>query len=107
MQYTPSVAHLGDLPGALESHRKAAALREALVASDPSNLDYRRELLDSHWFIATLLGAQGDVQRELAMIREPVAAAGNNWLRRQKTELTSIPCARTPTLAAVRCRWAT
>ena len=70
VQYTPSVAHLGDLPGALESHRKAAALREALVASEPSNLDFRRELLDSYWFIATLLGAQGDIKRELEMIRE-------------------------------------
>ena len=70
VQYTPSIAHLGDLPGALESHRKAAALREALVASDPSNPDYRRELLDSYWFIATLLGAQGDITRELEMIRE-------------------------------------
>ena len=70
VQYTPTVAHLGDLDGALQSHRKAAALREALVASDPSNLDYRRELLDSYWFIATLLGAQGDTTRELEMIRK-------------------------------------
>ena len=70
VQYTPTVAHLGDLPGALESHRKAAALREALVASDPSNLDYRRELFDSYWYIATLLGVQGDNTRELEMIRE-------------------------------------
>ena len=70
VQYTPTVAHLGDLPGALESHRKAAALREALVVSDPSNLDYRRELLDSYWFIATLLGVKGDSTRELEMIRE-------------------------------------
>jgi serine/threonine protein kinase len=74
VQYTPSVAHLGDLTGALESHHKAAALREALVASDPSNPDFRRELLDSYWFIATLLGAQGDTQRELQMIREQLPA---------------------------------
>ena len=73
VQYTPSVAHLGDLPGALQSHRKAAALREALVASDPSNRDFQRELLDSYWFIATLLGAQGDITRELQMIREQLA----------------------------------
>ena len=70
VQYTPSVAHLGDFDGALQSHRKAAALREALVASDPSNRDYRRELLDSYWFIATLIGAQGDIMRELEMLRE-------------------------------------
>src|SRR4029079_9792512 len=37
VQYTPTVAHLGDLPGALESHKKAAALRAAWVASDPAN----------------------------------------------------------------------
>lgn len=70
VQYTPTVAHLGDLQGALESHRKAAALREALVASDPGNRDYRRELVDSYWYIASLLGAQGDTARELSMLRE-------------------------------------
>jgi non-specific serine/threonine protein kinase/serine/threonine-protein kinase len=70
VQYTPTVAHLGDLPGALESHRKAAALREALVAAEPSNREYRRDLLDSYWFIATLLGAQGDSQSELRMLQE-------------------------------------
>ena len=70
VQYTPTVAHLGDLQGALASHKKAAALREALVASDPSNRDFRRELLDSYWYIATLLGAQGDTARELSMLRE-------------------------------------
>lgn len=69
VQYTPSVAHLGDLAGALESHRKAAALREALVSADPGNADYRRELLDSYWYIATLLGRQGDMPQELEIIR--------------------------------------
>lgn len=69
VQYTPSVTHLGDLAGALESHHKAAALREALVAADPGNPDYRRELLDSYWFIATLLGRHGDTAQELEIIR--------------------------------------
>jgi len=69
VQYTPTVAHLGDLAGALESHRKAAALREALVAADPGNADYRRELLDSYWYIATLLGRNGDIAQELEIIR--------------------------------------
>ena len=74
VQYTPTVAHLGDLQGALASHKKAAALREALVASDPNNRDFRRELMDSYWFIATLLGAQGDTARELSMLREQLPA---------------------------------
>ena len=84
VQYTPSVAHLGDLAGALESHRKATALREALVAADPGNADYRRELLDSYWYIATLLGRNGDVSGELEIIRrqlperEQLAAAEKN-----------------------------
>ncbi|HEX2271678.1 MAG TPA: serine/threonine-protein kinase, partial [Pyrinomonadaceae bacterium] len=74
VQYTPSVAHLGDLPGALESHRKAAALREALVAADPSNRDYRRDLLDSYWYIATLLGAKGDLNSELETLKQQLPA---------------------------------
>jgi eukaryotic-like serine/threonine-protein kinase len=74
VQYTPTVAHLGDLPGALESHRKAAALREALVAAEPSNRDYRRDLLDSYWYIATLVGAQGDMSRELQILRDQLTA---------------------------------
>lgn len=97
VQYTPTVAHLGDLPGALASHRKAAALREALVASDPSNLDYRRELLDSYWFIATLLGAHGDFKRELEMISEQLpmrrqlaAAEKNEFLDRYNLAATHV-----------------
>lgn len=84
VQYTPSVTHLGDLAGALESHRKAATLREALVAADPGNADYRRELLDSYWFIATLVGRQGDTAQELEILRrqlperEQLAAAEKN-----------------------------
>ena len=74
VQYTPTVAHLGDLHGALESHRKAAALRQALVAAEPSNRDYRRDLLDSYWFIATLVGAQGDMLGELQILREQLPA---------------------------------
>ena len=74
VQYTPSVAHLGDLEGALQSHRKAAVLREALVAADPGNRDYRRELLDSYWYIASLLGRQGDHERELEILRQQLPA---------------------------------
>ena len=77
VQYTPSIAHLGDLPGALQSHRKAAAVREALVAAEPGNLDYQRELLDSYWFIATLVGAQGDLPKELEMLRQQLPAREN------------------------------
>ncbi|HEX3184364.1 MAG TPA: serine/threonine-protein kinase [Pyrinomonadaceae bacterium] len=74
VQYTPTVAHLGDLRGALESHHKAATLREALFAAEPTNRDYQRDLLDSYWFIATLLGAQGDTATELQMLQQQLTA---------------------------------
>ena len=74
VQYTPSVAHLGDLEGALQSHYKAAALRESLVAAEPNNRDYRRELLDSYWYISNLLGKKGDLSRDLEMIRQQIPA---------------------------------
>ena len=97
VQYTPSVAHLGDLAGALESHRKAAALREALVAADPTNADYRRELLDSYWYIATLLGRRGDLVQELDIIRSQMpyreqlaAAETNTFLDRYNLAATHV-----------------
>ena len=87
VQYTPTVSHLGDLSGALESHRKAAALRETLVAADPINADYRRELLDSYWYIASLLGAQGDLTRELGMIQQQLPAR-EELARKESTDFT-------------------
>ncbi len=73
VQNTPTVAHLGDSAGAMQSHRKAAALREALVAADSTNLDYRRELLDSYWNIAVLVNVEGDLPRAVEMLRQQLA----------------------------------
>ena len=87
VQYTPSVAHLGDLSGAIQSHQKAAALREALVASDPTNLDYRRELLDSYWYLATLLGNEGNIQREFDIMRQQLPAR-EELARVERTDFT-------------------
>ncbi|MDQ3688187.1 MAG: tetratricopeptide repeat protein, partial [Acidobacteriota bacterium] len=70
VQNTPTVAHLGDSAGAMQSHRKAAALREALVAGDSTNMDYQRELLDSYWHIAVLVNVEGDLLRAAEMIRQ-------------------------------------
>jgi non-specific serine/threonine protein kinase/serine/threonine-protein kinase len=97
VQYTPSMAHVGDLTGALESHRKAVSLREALVAADPTNADYRRELLDSYWFIATLLGRRGDMVQELEIIRRQLpqreklaAVEKNNFVDRYNLAATYV-----------------
>ncbi|HVF29107.1 MAG TPA: hypothetical protein VM943_12755, partial [Pyrinomonadaceae bacterium] len=69
VQDTPSVAHLGDSAGAMRSHRKALALREKLVNADPANPVYRRELSDSLWHVAVLVGMKGDLPQALSMFR--------------------------------------
>lgn len=48
--------------------------REALVAGEPSIRDYRRLLLDSYWFISSLVGAQGNTSRELETLRQQLPA---------------------------------
>jgi non-specific serine/threonine protein kinase/serine/threonine-protein kinase len=84
--YSPS---LGDSASALVSHRKALALREALVAADPSNVALRRELAASYmkigdivWLDADWNGAQ-DAYRKARDIDEALSAAdpGNRDLR--------------------------
>ena len=76
--YSPS---LGDSASALVSHRKALALREALVAGDPSNTALRRELAWSYmkigdivWLDADWNGAQ-DAYRKARDIDEALSAA--------------------------------
>jgi non-specific serine/threonine protein kinase/serine/threonine-protein kinase len=46
----------GDTKGALEYHRRALALREALCAADPSDASLRLDLQESHRSIANILG---------------------------------------------------
>jgi len=56
----PRTANLGDTKGAVEYHRRALAIREALCAGDPSDASLRADLQDSHKSIATLLSTSGD-----------------------------------------------
>ncbi len=54
------VANLGDTEGAISSQRRAVALREAMVRSDPAGLEARLSLARSHGALGDLLGALGD-----------------------------------------------
>jgi len=52
--------NVGNTSGALESHRKALAIRQALVAADRKNRAARRKLGIAYAAIGTLLGQEND-----------------------------------------------
>jgi tetratricopeptide (TPR) repeat protein len=47
---------LGDLPGAIENYRQAAAIAESLLEKQPNNAQVRRGLRGSYSWIGSLLG---------------------------------------------------
>ncbi|MCI0389834.1 MAG: protein kinase [Acidobacteria bacterium] len=46
----------GDLPGALENYRQAAAIAESLIKNQPNNMQFRRGLRASYSWIGAYLG---------------------------------------------------
>ncbi|MES1260248.1 MAG: serine/threonine-protein kinase [Acidobacteriota bacterium] len=71
----------GDIKGALASYRKALAIREALAAAAPADLDIARELVPNYGKLSDLLGSTGDAassmnySRKLLALSESLAAA--------------------------------
>ena len=70
VQGNPSTANLGDSAGALESYRKAEAIRRKVVAENPDNLDTRIELATSTAKIADALIGRGAVKEAIGLYRE-------------------------------------
>jgi eukaryotic-like serine/threonine-protein kinase len=66
----PYAANLGDVPGALQSHRKALAIRESLVASDPNDLQLQRDLAGNYMKIGQILEANGNFPEALIEVRK-------------------------------------
>jgi non-specific serine/threonine protein kinase/serine/threonine-protein kinase len=60
VQGQPRQASLGDRAGAEASYRKGLAIREALVAADPRNVDLRRELVTAYGKLSDLLHEKGN-----------------------------------------------
>ena len=58
-------SHLGQRQKASESYRKALAIREQLVAQEPQNLDFRRQLASSYIKLGNILWVQVDMQGPL------------------------------------------
>jgi tetratricopeptide (TPR) repeat protein len=75
-------ANLGDAPHAVESYRKAAGIRSALIAHDPSAQDVRRELLRNYGKLSELLSGIGD---------QPAAIQISRRLRDQAQTLAAAP----------------
>ena len=58
-------SHLGQRQKAGESYRKALAIREALVASEPNNVDFRRKLSTSYTKLGDILWIEIDINGAL------------------------------------------
>jgi non-specific serine/threonine protein kinase/serine/threonine-protein kinase len=65
VQGHPFHANLGDMTGALASHRKALAIRQSLAAADPSNQQVRQDLAMSYTYVADVLAETGDLNGAL------------------------------------------
>ncbi len=52
---------LGDTAAAIESHRKALALRERVLAARPDSAETHKSVAESHVLIGDMLRSQGDV----------------------------------------------
>jgi non-specific serine/threonine protein kinase/serine/threonine-protein kinase len=79
----PYAANLGDKPGALESYRKALALRESLVAGAPNDEQLQEQLAGNYVRIAQVLEAAGNFSEALDTMRKALLisqkmAAGNH-----------------------------
>jgi len=75
VQGQPRQANLGDAAGAAVSYRKALAIREALVASDPRNSALLRELTPNYGKLSDLLWTMGDPQAAMGIARKELPSA--------------------------------
>lgn len=79
----PYAANLGDARGALQSYRKALAIREALTQASPNEAQRQRDLIGTYFRIAQALESTGNFSEALDALSEtlPIAqrmAVGSN-----------------------------
>jgi hypothetical protein len=73
LQGEPGFPNLGDPLGALESYRKAVAIRRRLMTAAPSNMDAGLELAESYRALGNLLAFQRDTSGAADNLRRAVA----------------------------------
>jgi eukaryotic-like serine/threonine-protein kinase len=74
VQGNPFQSNLGDVKGALQSCRKALALRQPLAARQPGDVDLQAELAASRIALGDLLSVSGDKAGARAAFEEVVAS---------------------------------
>lgn len=83
----PYAANLGDGPGALQSYRKALAIREWLAAASPNDIQLQSDLASTYFRVTHVLEADGDFKaaletaRKTLPITQRLAAAENTSTR--------------------------
>jgi non-specific serine/threonine protein kinase/serine/threonine-protein kinase len=73
LQGNSGFAHQGNSTGALQSYRKALAIRESLAAAKPDDLHLQFELGGDYWKMANSLEAIGDFASSLTLLRKTIA----------------------------------
>ena len=82
--------NLGDTAGFIASYQKALAIREAVLRSEPGNVQAERELLRTHGRLSDALMAAGDLNgsvnqlKQLLPIAEKLSAADPNNLTNRR-----------------------
>ena len=80
----PYAANLGDKAGALQSYRKALAIRESLAMAVPNDVDLQRDLVGTYLRVAQVLETNGKFAEALEAVRkgmptaQKMAASNNN-----------------------------
>ncbi len=83
-------SNLGDTAGFIASYQKALAIREAVLRSEPGNVQAERELLRTHGRLSDALLAAGDLKgsvnqlKQLLPIAEKLAAGDPNNLTNRR-----------------------
>ncbi len=81
VQGNASMANLGDTAGSLRSHRLAMAIREALAARSPGDLQIHGELSTSYNRVGDLLWYNGKRAEALAEYRKALAIRERLWAK--------------------------
>jgi eukaryotic-like serine/threonine-protein kinase len=74
VQGNPFGANLGDTQGALESYRRAFAIRQSLSQRDPGNVDSMIDMARAERLIAAVLGNRGDASA-VVRLRNAISTA--------------------------------
>jgi serine/threonine protein kinase len=75
VQGMPRQANLGDSDGAVDSYRKALAIRESLAAADPKDEEVRRQLTPNYGKLSDLLWNRGDFKGAMENSHKEIAVA--------------------------------